>query len=249
MFTDNIKIPFNIKKPVNIRKIIKAIIIITVILAFIQYFRLFFTTGIYYDDTFLKRESSTTEIIYLGKCTFGEIRITVQGIKNQDSSAKVIFQLPNNINTFYTVEFKVARVWDSGIQSIKDSDGKIVFEGEFNKESSVLIRKNGEVYMSSRFISQGHTHYDGNYKISLNDVAALAYSSNTTNRGTYHYLVYAFVFFIITAIDYKFPLFFFYRKHGYDVRNPEPSDSYLFWQRVGWFLFPLIGVVLMIVAL
>lgn len=239
------------KQSTFIRKLIKPVIVIAIILALIYYFRLFFTTGINYDDTFLKRESKSTETIYSGSNTYGDLKITVQGIKNQDSSAKVIYQLPNHIYQVYTVEFKLPSYWEAGIQGIRDEDGTLVFEGDYDLDNHYLIEKNGEMFFqfNGRVLIIDENLYGENYEINLTNVVDLVYSSLETIRGNYAFLLPSIVLFVIFIIDYRFPLFFFYSKHRFDVKDPEPSDMYLILQRVGWFLYPTIGIVLMIAAL
>lgn len=179
--------------------------------------------GIKFDDTFLKKEVASSDTDYMGKCAYGDIHITVKGLKNKCSSAVVIYWLPNHINKQYTVEFKDNSSWNLGIKDIKDKDGNIIFEGEYRKDSNFLYDKKGEPLMDDniQILMNGECPYNANYNVSLKNVADLAYFSDDTIRGRYEFLIFAALLFIITAIDIKFPLLFFSTRHFLDVRNPD----------------------------
>lgn len=59
----------------------------------------------------------------------------------------------------------------------------------------------------------------------------------------------AIFLFILTIIDIKDPMLFFRLNHFLSVRDPEPTDFYISMQKVGWVVMPLLGIVLMIVAI
>ncbi|MFA9377156.1 MAG: hypothetical protein ACERKZ_10450 [Lachnotalea sp.] len=120
-------------------RLAKAFIRFVFISILIFYFSIFFTKGIRFDDTFLRKIVISSDSNYVGKGEYGDIHIKVKGIKNTASSAQVI--------------------------------------------------------------------------------------------------------------DIKFPLFFFQTRHLLEVSNPEPSDFYMFMQRISWVVYPVIGTVLMIMAI
>ena len=59
---------------------------------------MFFTTGVYFDDIFLKKEVVSSDTYYKGKNKFGPIQITVKGELNKHNSADVLYSCANNIN-------------------------------------------------------------------------------------------------------------------------------------------------------
>lgn len=240
-----------IKQMISKSIFLKALLTVLLIAILFFYFRTFFATGVYFDDTFLKKEVVSSDSHYIGKSIYGDIHITVKGLKNKHSNVDVIYRLPNNINRQYTVSFKDAGNWELGIENIKDEDDKIVFEGEYRKDSFFLFDKNGQPLMEDiiRIRINGDTPYNGSYKVPLKSVADFASFANDTIRGKYKFLVPAIFLFVLTLIDIKFPLFFFTLKHLLDVKDPEPSDFYIMMQRISWYVYPIIGVILMIVAI
>ena len=94
----------------------------------------------------------------------------------------------------------------------------------------------------------GENPFDASYRVPLSHVAALATFSTETIRGRFGFLFIAVVMIVITAIDIKYPLFFFHLRHWLTVRDPEPSEFYLFMQRLSWFITPVIAIILMILA-
>lgn len=233
---------------------LKVLLCIFVIAVMIFYFKAFFTTGVYFNDTFLKKKVVNSDSHYIGESLYGTIHITVKGVKNKDRYADVIYSLPNGIHMQYTVTFKDASNWDLGIVNIKDEKGNIIFEGfegEYDKDSPFLYDKSGKPLIEDviRVVIDGENPYDEDYTVPLKNVADMATFSNDTIRGRYDYLILAIFIFIFTAVDIKFPLFFFKLKHFLDVKDPEPSDFYVFMQRISWYVLPVIGIILMITAI
>lgn len=241
-----------IKQMISKNIFLKVSVYIFVIVLLIFYFKAFFTTGVYFDHVFLKKEVVSCDNHYSGKGEYGRINITVKGIINKDSSADVIYKLPNNINKKYTVSFKDASNWELGIENIKDEKGNIVFEGEYRKNDFFLYDKNGEPLFEVNQIMTPHnviTPYNSSYEVPMKSAADFATFSSETIRGEYEYLMLAIVLFVLTLIDIKFPLFFFTLRHFLDVKNPEPSDLYIEIQRISWYVYPIIGIILMIAAI
>ena len=188
-----------IKKIVSESMYLKILLSILIIGIAVFYFKTFFSYGIYFgtENIFLKKKELSSETHYLGSTWNEDYQIAVKGVKNAQSSVEVVFELPNNIHRQYTVTFKDAIDWDKGIQNIKDKNGNIIFEGEYVKNSPVLFDKNGKPVMTQV------------YKVPLKTIADLAMFSDETIRGEITFLILALFIFLYTAIDYKFPLFFF----------------------------------------
>lgn len=239
-----------IKEVISNNKLLKALLSILIIIALIFYFKVFFTSGIYFDDVFLKKEVISSDNHYLGESIYGNIHITVKGLEDKHNSVDVIYRLPNNINMKFTVMYKDKNDWDLGIENIKDRDGSIVFEGEYTPGSNFLFNKNGRPILDDiiRVRINNESPYNENYKVPLKNVADLASFSNDTIRGRYDFLVIAMLLFAFTIIDIKFPLFFFNLEHFLHVRDPEPSDFYITVQRATRYILPTVGVVLMLAA-
>ena len=242
-----------IKQAISTNKFFKILFFTFIIVVTIFYFKIFFTTGVHFDDAFLVKDVVNSDNHYIGRSQYGGIHITVKGLRNVTGSVDVIYRLPNNINRKYTVNFKDAGNWDLGIRNIKDRDGNIIFEGEYRKDSLFLLDKTGCPLIDEdniiRVLVNGESPYNADYKVSLKNVADFANFADDTIRGRYEFLLLAMLLFVLTWIDIKFPLFFFSLKHFLDVRDPEPSDFYIYMQKISWYVLPVIGIVLMIVAI
>lgn len=215
------------------------------------YFKTFFTTGVHFDDIFLKKQVASSDTYYKGKNKFGSIQITVKGELNKQNSADVLYSFPDNINKQYTVTFKDEKNWALGIENIKDKDGKIIFEGDYVKDSYFLFYKNGEPFMDDiiNVFIEGQNPYTEQYRVPLKNVADFALFATESIRGKYNLLAFAILIFLFTAIDIKYPLFLFNLKNGLNVKDPEPSDLYLTMQKFSWYAYPIVGIILMIAAL
>lgn len=231
--------------------LLKALFAVVIIIALIFYFKFFLTKGIIYDDVFLKKSViSSSEINYSGISAYGNINITVKSL-NKNGLFEVIYNLPNNIYEQYFVEFSNSTNGYTDKDVIIKKDDVVVFDGEYTKKSSFLIDKSGEVFFDGEMIQVSVSEmspYSSDYKIVLKNVADVAYFANDTIVGRVELLIFAVFLFGLTLFDMRFPLFFFALKHLMDVRNPEPSDFYLFTQKTTWVLYPVIGVCLMIFA-
>jgi hypothetical protein len=240
---------FTLKHP-----LIQAIIGLLIIILLIFYFKIFFTKGTYYDNIFLKKNTvSAGECYYSGRSAYGNIHIAVAKLKEQDNSIEVIYSLPNNIQKEYTVEFNKSSTGFSDSSVIIKENGKIAFTGEYRKDSMFLFNTNGESVVDEDELIQvqvnGENPYNSEYKIPLKNVVDIAYFANDTIRGKFVFLLFAVILFAITLIDIKFPLFFFKLRYFLDVRNPEPSDFYLFIQGLSRYVYPAIGIAFMIFAI
>lgn len=242
-----------VKMLISNKTFIKILLSIFIIIVSIFYFKAFFTPGVYYNDIFLKKQVKSSEKNYTGKSVYGKIVITVKGSVNRDSNIEVIYNLPNNISRYYIVSFKDTNASEQGIPCIiKDKDGNIVFEGMYVKDSPFLYNTKWEPVINSssiRVVTNGETSYDQNYTVDLKNAADFAASSKDTIRGKYQFLFIAILLFAITIIDVKFPLFFFSLKHFMDVKDPEPSDLYITMQKISWYAYPIIGIILLIAAI
>jgi hypothetical protein len=240
-----------IKQMISKYLFLKIFIGILIAIIFIFYFKTFFTNGVYFNDTFLKKEILPSERHYTGKSKYGSIQIIVKGLMNNQSSLDVIYRLPNNINEQYTVNFDNINNLEIGILNIKDKDDKIIFQGGvYSRNLRLLIPKDGQpIIYDGQILAIGESPYTDEYKTSLNNIVSFATSDNDMIRGEFQYLVPAIFLLLLTLIDFKFPLFFFTLRNFLSVKDPEPSEIYLTMQRASWFIYPIIALILMLAAI
>lgn len=235
------------RKYIFLKIVVPAIVIVLLIF----YFKAFFTEGAYFNDTFLVKSVVGAERHYIGKSRQGGIHITVKGLEDTHESMEVIYRLPGNVNRQYTVMLNHENKWFPSIEKIIDKDGNIIFEGEYKKGQQYMVDKNGKPLFSFDITALRNVDiaYDESYKVPLKNIAEFAFSETDTFRGEIHYLIYALILFLVTWIDYKYPLFFFKFKYWIDVEDPKPSEFYLMMQRISYVVVPMIGIILMIAAI
>jgi hypothetical protein len=241
-----------IRNTIVSNKIIKAFILLLLMALFVLYFRVFFSKGIQFENTFLSKKVEESEVHYKGRSTYGNIHIIVSGVKDSDNKVDVIYKLPNNITRQYTVVDQDKLDGNSKGIIIKDSSGAIAFEGIYRKADPFLYDKNWQPFMeegSFRILMNGESPFREDYHIYLKSTADLANFSTEVIRGKIEFLLPAILIFIVTILDIRFPLFFFHLNYRLAVRDPEPSDLYLTIQKIAWYAGPIIGIIFMLIAI
>ncbi len=236
-------------------KLFKIILLAVLVVLIILYFKTFFTLGVYFNDTFLKKEVLFDETHYTGKSKYGDIQIIVKGEANElrKCKAEVSYHLPNNINKIYTVYYNHEKEWLLGTLVIKDEKDKTIFDGRYQKGSLFLYDNNNKPLIEENIgfftgTAQNVT-YDAGYKIPLKSVVEFSLLEKEELRGNIGLLFYAIILLIITIIDIKSPLFFFTLSHCLDVKDPEPTDFYITMQKISWVIMPIIALIMLIVAI
>lgn len=214
----------------------------------ILYVATFFTKGIYYDDTFLKKNKTATETHYVGSNAYGKLHIIVSG----EGSREVAFKLPNGIQRNYKVNLSKNSNPGKEISSIVDHKGKTIQIGYYDKDSYFLMDKNLEPLIQHDGIQaliNGESPYNKNYIIGLKSVADLATFEGETIRGKAEWLILGMFTLGIIAIDIKYPTLFFQLSFFLHVKNPEPTDLYRNIQRLSWYVLPLVALVILLMAI
>ena len=223
-----------IKETFRTKTYIKYILVGFLMLLMILYLKTFFTKGIYFNNTFLKKDEIASERHYIGR----GIHITAKGKRDVHKDSEVIFRLSGSFNTNYTVNFKNANNWRDGIEKIADKDGNVVFEGSYMEGSPFLFNQNGVPIFDE--------YHEG---LPLIVVAETAYGSNEVIRGNSALLFSAIFILIITFIDFKYPLLFFTLKYYMSVDDPQPSEYYIATQRASWIILLTVAIILLIMAI
>ncbi|MDF2588909.1 MAG: hypothetical protein K0S41_2750 [Anaerocolumna sp.] len=224
---------------------LKLAILILLMILIPLYFIIFLTKGVYYENSFMKIEKTGDTILFSGKHYNKDIMVEVKNGLDTKSIKYVDFHLPNNINRSYIVNYNKID-WKNGL-IIKTSGGETIFDGTYL--SGYLFEKDNTPFLDYTIRADVKKPFDDTYQISPYNVITFAFDDFIRFRGNVTLLIIAFILLLITFIDYMFPMFFFRLEHFIDVRNPEPSDFYLFFQRLTWILVPIISVILLIIAL
>lgn len=117
-----------------------------------------------------------------------------------------------------------------GSPYLHDESGKIIFRINYDYRFDVLV--------------EGDT-----YELPLVNVMEFATYEIERIRGDAQIMIIAILLLLIIAFDIKYPLFFFTLSHFIDVKDPEPTDFYIFMQEVWWVVIPIISIIFLIVAI
>lgn len=234
-----------LKKLLSNKYSLIALVIIPVIIILILYFRAFYSTGTFFYDKFLKKEVINAEIHYINKSA--DIHIIVE--RSDDNNATVTYNLPENLSKEFYVNYSKINDQEFKINSIKNKNDIMLFEGIYRKNSILLHDKNGDPIFDSASLGFTVGNYDNYNDISPLSVLNFTFSTKDMIRGDYEPLMMAILLFLLTFVDIKYPLFFFTLNHFLDVKDPEPTDFYISMQKIGWFVMPIIGILLMILAI
>lgn len=246
---------FDKLKQLSKNKTFKITLIIILVITIFLYFKAFFTLGVYFNDTFLKKEVINEETHYMGKSKYGDIYIIVKGKLNEfdESKTEVIYNLPNNNIQRFTVYYNYKEKWHTGYVEIKDDKENTLFEGRYNKGSLFLYDKNNEPLMAEYIQSvtgnDEKVTYGTYYRVPFKNIAEFSFLEKDTLRGNVEMMLYGIILLIIFIIDIKSPLFFFTLSHFLYVKDPEPSELYIAIQRISWVIYPTIALTMLILAI
>ncbi|MCD6322332.1 MAG: hypothetical protein J7L77_04840 [Clostridiales bacterium] len=219
------------------------------------YLIVFFQPGIKMEGEFLIKHKSEGQVLYKSDSLWGEMKIFRLGHKNVDAMAEIIYELPGNINRYYKVTFANKNNWREGIVQIKDENGDVLFYGTSMYSYPFLLNASGNPYRephnSSVYFGGGvqKSPFDEEYEISLAQVANIASGYRGNIRGDGKLLFLAAFMILIVTIDFLNPLLLFDLRHVLWANNAEPSDFYIAIQRLGWSVYPIMIIVLLLLSL
>ncbi len=141
-------------------------------------------------------------------------------------------------NVEYTTEveiFENDNVIFSG-KAIGAGDGRILLEDDF-QSSEQIIYHTGNYVPTEEELYPGYTRL---YNWSVSD--------KTDTRGEPYMLFLILMFGVILFLDIKFPMLFWILEHRLEVDGGEPSDWYLFGQKVSRVILSIAILVCMVVT-
>jgi hypothetical protein len=186
---------------------------------------------------------------YKGNYLFEPILITVQNSNQNTGEIIVEYNLPNKLYFRYLVYFENTDDNRNKIRILQDNNE--IFNGFYDNNSLFNLYINDwEPYFDNEIIVIiNNNYYPDNYTPSLSSTAKFATGDGVENRGNIYPIIMFFILLIVYIIDIKLPLFFFTLHNFLSVKDPEPSDFYLFMQKLGWYVInPIILVVLLVIG-
>ncbi|ABX40895.1 hypothetical protein [Lachnoclostridium phytofermentans] len=221
---------------------------IVLVMFLIWYITLFNQKVIYFNGERLIQTKLTNSTQYKGNYLSEPILITVQ---NQNTGEIIVeYNLPNKLYFSYLVYFENGNNYGKKIRILEDNNE--LFNGIYNNNSPFnLLTNDLEPYFDNDLrVVSNNNFYPGDFKPSLNTTAEFATGNGVENRGKIYPLIMFFVVLIIYFIDIKFPLFFFTLHNFLSVKDPEPTEFYLYMQKLGWYvIYPIFLIVLLFMGI
>lgn len=207
------------KKPCIIAGIILAVVLLAV------YLRAMFLPGLWHGDAFLYRQDDGS---FAGSDVYAEYKMN---IKHADYGTDIDFSVNNNTNHYQTKydkddPYRNVEVLANGTVICKGkalgSEGNwFVIDDESGSSDTISVRVGNETPTEEELFP-GYTRL---YNWSVNE--------DHDTRGNPWMLFMIAVLAIILFLDIKFPMLFWILEHRLEVDGGEPSDWYLFGQKVG----------------
>jgi len=211
-------------------------------------------TGIYYKDTFLKKEIVQEEIHYKSKGKHGDAEIIVKGKGrlDQNSKAEVIFNFPDGVSQQYIVYFNGSDKGNLNNVEIKDSNENSLFAGKYIRNSIVLYDEYNKPfyddYIKSVIYAEGSMD-TSDHKVPYKEIVELSLLEKDRIRGDIKLMAVAVMLIVITFVDIKWPLFLFKLSYFLSVENPQPTELYISMQKISWVLFSVMALILLLTAI
>ena len=235
----------------SIRKVIyrneyhkKLLVLIILVIVFL-YFKIFFSIGVFYDETFLKRKFVSNERHYIGSNEYGTIDIAVKFDVDNQNTKSVVFNFPNNSPKEYIINYNK----DNLVGTIKNENEKIIFEENYDTVTNVMGQGAKFITDNTEIRVKKSDNNIGYYYISIRDIVSFSKASHEEIRGDVGLLIGSIFLATFYFIDLVYPLFFFKVKHILSVRNPEPSDLYIKIQKISWYIYPFIIFIMLFYSL
>lgn len=182
---------------------------------------------------------------------FGEtVQVSVKDANEKTGEILVEYTLPNKLYFRYSVFIEKIDERQGKVRILQDN--KEVYNGFYNYSSPVfLYNKDKDPYTDDvvRYIVN-NDYYPDDYIPSLSSTAKFAVGHGVEKRGEIYPVIMFFIVLVILLIDIKFPLLFFKLHNFMSVRNPEPSDFYIFMQKIGWYIiYPIFLIILLFMGI
>lgn len=216
--------------------IIAGIVIVAVLL--IVYLRAIFIPGLWHGDTFLYKQDDGS---FAGSDIYAEYMLK---IKPAEYGTDIEFSVNDKTN-HYQVKYdnndlnRNVEVFENGTvickgQAIGDENNWFVINNETGSSDLISVRVGNETPTEEEIFP----NYSRLYNWSV--------SEKYDTRGNPLMLFLIAILAIILFLDIKFPNLFWILEHRLEVDGGEPSDWYLFGQKVGRILMP-IGILVCVI--
>lgn len=210
----------------------------------VVYITIFFSKGIIFNDSFLKKSQGISTTTYAGDTAGGYVEISVKSVKG---GYEVAFDVPNNNPRSYSVALgKMEDYWQS--ITITRSNGEVVFDGLYQKDNSFLCDKNKKPVA---MVSETYTSEEEfkNFTPNYHEMMMIANGSKDRIHGNIWLLLSAGALAFVWAYDvYTKKIFKTAEYIIFGRRNREHHKKFLLAQRITWIALPVLILILIILS-
>ncbi|WP_262396271.1 hypothetical protein [Youxingia wuxianensis] len=165
-----------------------------------------------------------------------------------DGNSEITYRLPDGQVQTYFLWLGEQADYQRPIR-IYSQKGKPLFQGNYQKDGLFLFSDTGEIYFGEIEVSFNKDNPYENFQPSYYEMARIVTGDGVVSRGEGWSALLALLLFAMTAIDIRWPLLGFQLSHMWWVEDPQPTDLYIFCQRVSWVVMPGIGIVLLLISI
>lgn len=211
--------------------------------------------GVLFEDGLLKITEEDGETVYSGKAHGDPVAITVSYSTN--FRTVVDFVIGTEVHDVCEVLYPTQPVETeqghtvNGIRVTKN--GQVLFEGGYERGDAYFgwYEANGEwtFWPSAQVhVSGGYSDPWQYYETSVAQIARFAFGPETSARGDPALFGLAVFLTALAALGIVFHKELFRWRH-WAARDPEPSESYLYLEQIGWVVLAAVIAVVYIIAL
>ena len=205
------------------QSIITAIVLIAVLLA--VYMRAIFLSGFWHGDTFLYRQEDDS---FKGSDYYAEYNMTIEPT---GYGTDIVFSVNDKVKN-YQIKYdrndlnNHVEILENGTvickgRALDFGNSYMVIDDETGSSDTISVRVGNEIPDEEELFP----NYTRLYNWSV--------SEKGDTRGNPYMLIIILILGIILFMDIKFPMLFWILEHRLDVDGGDPSDWYLFGQKVG----------------
>ena len=214
------------------KKLLNILCLVALGMVFILYFYAAFQKGIWYKNQFLYcvNENEWSGTVYTDTLT----------IRREKMDNKVFLYFTwGTESSKYCVFFDENAAYNESVKIYQEDT--LLFTGYYNPDSNVQIlfdSSNNAVSMLDIVVTVngaeiGASNIPNDWRPSEQILFQLAMFDGPEFRGDMTRVILIFIVAFILLLDIVFSKLFFYIRHGLVVSDPEPSELYYFFQKVG----------------
>ena len=195
--------------------------------------------GVSFQDTLLYPSQEGDTTVYAGKVHGDRVTVTVTP---DGSAAGVDLTVEGRFSHHCRVTYPAGTIttaWGEALPRVEIvRDGEVLFQGGYDDSEDrafSLWRENGTADISVGFSVSGGADPWYGFEFSAWDILRFARGPALSRRGSWAvWALAALLLSSLTALDVAFPKALFYFRNHWWVKNPEPTESYMAIQKVGW---------------